>query len=225
MIDFGEPHRRHAEQHPINASRHLPLQATAAVAGSTRRQFQSPSGQTLRMARGRAVLAALVMFAVSSCVQSGVSATALRSYLRSVEPIRLGVNRLLEDADPILDAYREHFIDPRQAAAAMDRLERRFASYTVDVNALKPADPTLAGIHAAYAHTYVLEDAYLSALVAALPSGEFSGLPNTQSQQRAAIIEWRTQLEVIAQATGIHLPADLQQAGRGEIAPAVSNVS
>jgi hypothetical protein len=62
------------------------------------------------------------------------------------------------------------------------------------------------------------------ALVPALPSRESSRLPNTQSQQRAAIIEWRTQLELLAGAVGVHLPADLQQAGRGEIAPALSDI-
>jgi hypothetical protein len=45
---------------------------------------------------------------------------------------------------------------------------------------------------------------------------------NTQSDQRTAIIQWRIQLEVLAQALDMILPADLQQAGRGEIAPSVS---
>jgi hypothetical protein len=107
----------------------------------------------------------------------------------------------------------------------MDTLERRFADYTVRINALTPSNPTLARVHAPYAHTYILEDAYLSALVAALPGGDFSTLPNTQAAQRASIIEWRTNLEVLARQSHIHLPRDLQQAGRGEIAPAVSGTS
>jgi hypothetical protein len=41
----------------------------------------------------------------------------------------------------------------------------------------------------------------------------------TQAAQRAAIIRWRTDLTVLARAAGAALPADLQQAGRGEIAP------
>ncbi len=149
----------------------------------------------------------------------------MRSYLRAVEPIRLGVNRLLEDADPILDAYRAHRSTGDQAAADMDTLERRFADSTVRINALTPSNATLARIHAPYAHTYVLEDAYLSTLVALLPTGDFSTLPNTQAAQRASIIEWRTQLEVLAHQAHVHLPRDLQQAGRGEIAPAVSGTS
>lgn len=153
---------------------------------------------------------------------STVSAATMRAYLRAVEPIRLGVNRLLEDADPILDAYRAHRSTGDQAAAAMDTLERRFADYTIRINALNPSNPTLARVNAPYAHTYILEDAYLSALVAALPSGDFSTLPNTQAAQRASIIEWRTQLEVLARRGHLHLPDDLQQAGRGEIAPAVA---
>ena len=107
----------------------------------------------------------------------------------------------------------------------MDALERRFAEYTVQVNALTPSNPTLARLHAPYAHTYILEDAYLSALTAALPGGDFSTLPNTQAAQRAAIIEWRTQLEVLSRKTDTRLPADLQRAGRGEIAPAASGGS
>jgi hypothetical protein len=169
--------------------------------------------------------AAVAALGLTACGGSGVSAGALSSYVGSVEPIRLAVNQLLNAADPILEAYRSHRDTGQQAAAAMGRLEQRFAAYTVDINALMPSDPALAGINAAYAHTYILEDAYLSALVAALPGGDFSTLPNTQAAQRASIIEWRVQLEILARADHLSLPADLQQAGRGEIAPAVSGSS
>jgi hypothetical protein len=135
------------------------------------------------------------------------------------------VNRLLEGADPILDGYREHHLSGAQAATAMGNLEASFSTYMVDINALVPSDPTLASIHAPYAHTYILEDAYLNALVAALPDGEFSSLPNTQSEQRDAIIAWRVQLEILARKLGFALPADLQQAGRGEIAPSITDAS
>jgi hypothetical protein len=77
----------------------------------------------------------------------------------------------------------------------------------------------LRGAQRSYAHTYVLEDAYLSALVSALPDRDFEALPTTQSRQRAAIIAWRIRLEVVAGRLGMRLPADLQVAGRGEIAP------
>lgn len=160
-----------------------------------------------------------VLCCLSACGDSGVSAQALRSYVAAIEPIRLGVNRLLDEADPLLEAYREQRITGEQAATAMGRLERRFAAYTLDIHALEPSDPTLARINAPYAHTYILEDAYLSALVAALPGGDFSKLPSTQAEQRAAIIEWRVQLEVLERQTGARLPADLQRAGRGDIAP------
>jgi hypothetical protein len=43
-------------------------------------------------------------------------------------------------------------------------------------------------------------------------------LPNTQEAQRAAIIRWRICLTVLARAAAAPLPADRQQAGRGEIA-------
>jgi len=46
----------------------------------------------------------------------------------------------------------------------MGQLERRFAADTVTVAAIEPATAQLRGLQAEYAHTYVLEDAYLSAL-------------------------------------------------------------
>jgi hypothetical protein len=58
-----------------------------------------------------------------------------------------------------------------------------------------------------------------------LAEDDVSNLPDTQSDQRAAIIEWRVQLEVLGRRLGVALPADLQQAGRGEIATSVSGGS
>lgn len=144
---------------------------------------------------------------------------ALMSYLRQVEPIRLGVNRLLNGADPILSAYHDGRISPRQASLRMGALERRFAAYTVDMAALGPATAQLRAVNAPYAHTYILEDSYLSALTVGLAERDFDSLPDTQSAQRAAIIQWRTELTVLADRAGLKLPADLQVAGRGEIAP------
>jgi hypothetical protein len=71
----------------------------------------------------------------------------------------------------------------------------------------------------AYAHTFVLQDTYLSVLAAALPGRQFDELPDFQNEQRAAIIAWRTRLQVLADRWGATLPADLQVAGRGEISP------
>jgi hypothetical protein len=170
-----------------------------------------------------ASLAVGLSVALTACGSSRSTKTrdagALRSYLGGVEPIRLAVNQLLEKADPILAGYHDHKLSGSKAAQAMSDLERRFANYTDAIAAIRPSDAALAGINATYAHTYVLEDAYLSALVAALPGGVFDDLPNTQNEQRAAIIEWRTEVHVLARQAGVRLPADLEQAGRGEIAP------
>jgi hypothetical protein len=172
------------------------------------------------------VLTVIASLAMVACGQPashpGTTAVALRAYLAAVEPIRLGVNQLLNGADPILDGYRAKTITGAQASTAMGNLEQQFATYTVQVNALVPADPTLATIAAPYAHTFILEDSYLNALVNGLLEGDFDSLPDTQNDQRAAIIEWRVQLEILAQRLHVSLPADLQQAGRGEIAPSIS---
>jgi hypothetical protein len=143
----------------------------------------------------------------------------IEAYLRQVEPIRLAVNHLLGKADPILESYHDHDASPAEAGRRMSQLERRFAAYTVKVAAIEPATAQLRVLHAAYAHTYVLEDAYLSALAHGLAERKLDHLPNTQAAQRAAIIGWRTGLTVLADQAGVDLPADLQQAGRGEIAP------
>jgi hypothetical protein len=145
--------------------------------------------------------------------------TALLSYLREIEPIRLAVNRLLKGADPILSAYSRGRLTPRAASLGMEALEVRFASYTVQIAAIEPTTPPLRALHAIYAHTYILEDSYLSALTVGLAERVLGNLPDTQSDQRAAIIQWRTGLAVLARRLRIALPGDLQIAGRGEIAP------
>ena len=144
---------------------------------------------------------------------------ALEDYVAAVEKVRLPVNELLDEADPITAAYREQRISGEQAERRFGALERGFADYTVQIAALEPVPDEIRAAHDAYAHTYVLEDAYLSALDAALEEGEFDNLPNTQHAQRAAIIAWRTRLQVLADRLDARLPADLQAAGRGEIAP------
>jgi hypothetical protein len=149
-----------------------------------------------------------------------VARSELAAYLSRVEPIRLAVNRLLGGADPILVAFHDARAAPAQAARRMGALERRFAEYTADVAAINPAATELRALHSAYAETYLLEDAYLSALTNGLADRNLANLPNTQAAQRAAIIRWRTGLTVLARNVGFALPADLQQAGRGEIAPA-----
>jgi hypothetical protein len=148
-----------------------------------------------------------------------VTAAEVRAYVTEVEAVRLPVNSLLNGADPILDAAHDKKITPAVASARMSALEQRFATYLLAVNALQPTNPVLAKLHAPYAHTYYYEDNYLSALASDLDEGDLDGLPNTENAQRLAIIEWRTQLEVLARQTGVTLPADIQQAGRGEIRP------
>lgn len=170
---------------------------------------------------------ALLAAAVGGCGGRSASAhasaqsqrAALVSYLRLLEPVRLAVNRLLDGADPILSAYRRGRVSPEQASLRMGALERRFAAYTIDIAAISTTTPQLRSLHAIYAHTYILEDSYLSALATGLAARNLDGLPNTQSAQRAAIIEWRTGLGVLARRAALKLPGDLQAAGRGEIAP------
>ena len=156
---------------------------------------------------------------ISASVSAQRERAALVSYLRKVEPIRLAVNRLLAGADPILSAYHDNRISPRQASLRMGALERRFAAYTVDMAAIQPATAQLRSVNAPYAHTYILEDSYLSALTTGLQERNLDRLPDTQSAQRAAIIQWRTGLTVLARRAALELPGDLQAAGRGEIAP------
>jgi hypothetical protein len=147
--------------------------------------------------------------------------TGLLSYLREIEPIRLAVNRLLEGADPILSDYGRRRLPARAASLRMEALEERFAAYTVEIAAIEPTTPRLRALHAIYAHTYILEDSYLSALTVGLAERELANLPSTQSDQRAAIIQWRTGLDVLARRLRIALPGDLLLAGRGEIAPSL----
>jgi hypothetical protein len=154
--------------------------------------------------------------------RSQVSADDLTSYVAAVQRIRLPVNDLLEGADPILEKYHKHKITPLKASRRFAALEGKFADFTLKMQQITPADAALAAINAPYAHTYFLEDSYLATLASDLREGDFDNLPNTQGAQRLAIIERRIQLEMIAAQLHVSLPANLQQAGRGEIAPAVT---
>jgi hypothetical protein len=84
---------------------------------------------------------------------------------------------------------------------------------------VEPVPDELRAAQDAYAHTFVLQDTYLSSLVAALETRQFDELPHFQNEQRAAIIAWRTRLQVLADQWDAKLPANLQVAGRGEISP------
>jgi hypothetical protein len=145
---------------------------------------------------------------------------ALEDYVAAVQPIRLGINELLDRADPILEGYRDGELSAAQAERRMGRIERGAADYAVRIASVEPVPDEMRAAQDAYAHTFVLQDTYLSALVAALKDREFDELPEFQNEQRAAIIAWRTRLQVLANRWGAQLPADLQIAGRGEISPA-----
>jgi hypothetical protein len=171
-----------------------------------------------------ALAAALTLAAVAGCGASGDASTPspsarLRAYLAAVEKVRLPVNDLLDRADPILSAYADHDIGPGSARRRFSELERKFAGYATAAAEVKPVPAKLRATNRAYAHTYVLEDSYLAALAAAIPERDYESLPATQNGQRRAIVAWRIRLEVLADRLGVNLPADIQQAGRGEIAP------
>ncbi len=151
--------------------------------------------------------------------EAGATRQSVEAYVAQVEPIRLGTNRLLDRADPILSAYHEHRLSAREAQRRTSALERRLADYAVRIGALRPVPPALASAQRAYAHTWALEDSYLSALAAAIPERDFEGLPDTEDRQREAIIAWRIRLQVVADRVGAKLPGDIQIAGRGEIRP------
>jgi hypothetical protein len=166
-----------------------------------------------------ACVAAALTIAGCASHHSADSRRTFEAYVGQVEKVRLPVNSLLDEADPILSGYRDHRIAAKEAQRRMDALERRFAAYTVQIAAVHPVPASMRAAQAAYAHTFVLEDAYLSALVNALPERRFDELPKTQNDQRAAVILWRTRLQQVADRIGVKLPADIQAAGRGEIAP------
>jgi hypothetical protein len=181
------------------------------------------------VSHGILALVALVpgIVAMTGCGAShttGASPTRadVRLYLARVEPIRLGVNELLERADPILDAYRSGETTAPVAQSAFDQLTRAFDGYRTRIAALRPATPELSRLHAPYARTYELEEAYLKALADALPRRDYRHLPHTAAKQRRAIVHWRMGLTALARRLGVRLPADLKIAGVGEIAPSPS---
>jgi hypothetical protein len=145
---------------------------------------------------------------------------ALESYVAAVQPIRLGINDLLDKADPILEGYNDGDLNAAQAERQMGRLERGAADYAVQIASVENVPDEMRAAQDSYAHTFVLQDTYLSALTAALKDRAFDELPHFQNEQRAAIIAWRTRLEVLAHRWGATLPENLQVAGRGEISPA-----
>jgi hypothetical protein len=172
---------------------------------------------------GLAILAAAIALIAIGCGSDTTTADrrqALEDYVAKVQPIRLGINELLDQADPVLEGYRDGDLNAAQAERRMGRIEHGAAVYAVRIAAVEPVPDEMRAAQDAYAHTFVLQDTYLSALVAALKDRAFDELPHFQNEQRAAIIAWRTRLQVLADRWDAKLPANLQIAGRGEISPA-----
>ena len=166
------------------------------------------------------VVCALLLAGCGSDTSTADRRQALEDYVAAVQPTRLGINELLDQADPILEGYNDGDLTAAEAERRMGRLERGAADYAVKIAEVKPVPEEIRAAQDSYAHTFVLQDTYLSALVASLKSREFDELPHFQNEQRAAIVAWRTRLEVLADRWGATLPANLQIAGRGEISPA-----
>jgi hypothetical protein len=178
------------------------------------------SGRERRRLVGLAAVgAALALAACGSDTTTADHRNALEAYVAKVQPIRLGINELLDQADPILEGYGNGDLSAAQAKRRMGRIERGAADYAVRIAAVEPVPDEMRAAQDAYAHTFVLQDTYLSALVAALETRQFDELPHFQNEQRAAIIAWRTRLQVLADRWDAKLPANLQVAGRGEISP------
>ena len=174
------------------------------------------------MRRGALAVLALSLVVFAGCGADTTTADrrqALEDYVAKVQPIRLGINELLDKADPILGGYRDGRLSAAEAERRMGQIERGVARYAVQIAAIQDVPEEMQAAQDAYAHTFILQDTYLSTLVAALRSRQFDELPHFQDQQRAAIIAWRTRLQVLADRWGVTLPANLQVAGRGEISP------
>jgi hypothetical protein len=171
---------------------------------------------------GLSILAGALMLVVIGCGADTTTADrreALEDYVAKVQPIRLGINELLDKADPILEGYRDGDLSAAQAQRRLGAIERGAAVYAVRIASIDEVPDEMRAAQDAYAHTFVLQDTYLSALVAALKARQFDELPHFQNEQRAAIIAWRTRLQVLADRWDAKLPANLQIAGRGEISP------
>jgi hypothetical protein len=178
---------------------------------------------TRKVRASAVVLAALF---ASGCGSAGNSASprpadqqALRAYVRAIEPVRHRVDRLLNGTDPILRAYRYQRLSAGEAQRRLRRIERRFVTYVNAVAAVRSVPPDLMAAQRAYAHTYALEDMYLRALIAVLPSRRWDRLPRFTAEQRRIIVQWRAALALEAARVQVPLPDDIQSAGRGEIAP------
>src|SRR6266508_2800372 len=90
--------------------------------------------------------------------EAGATRQSVEAYVAQVEPIRLGTNRLLDRADPILSAYHDHRLGAHEAQQRMGVLERRLAEYAVRIAALELVPAALRAAQRGDAHPWVLED-------------------------------------------------------------------
>jgi hypothetical protein len=218
QLELGDPDDVDAE-HELSELRH---RAGRQWRGRRRRLL------VLRLAGTKASVAATLAAALavslagcggSSNDESSATRASVEAYVAQVEPIRQGTNRLLDRADPILSAYHEHRLSARKAQQGVQALEHRLSDYAVRIAAVAPVPPALEAVQSSYAHVWVLQDSYLSALAQAIPERDFEDLPNYENRQRVAITAWRIGLEAVADRAGAKLPKDIQIAGRGEIRP------
>src|SRR3954463_13836204 len=78
---------------------------------------------------------------------------ALEEYVGAVQPIRLGINELLDKADPILEGYNEGELNAAQAKRRMGRLEGGVADYAVRIAEVEPVPEEMRAAQDSYAHT------------------------------------------------------------------------
>src|SRR5512138_1252918 len=107
-----------------------------------------------------AVLAAAAALALAACGSDTTTADrrqALEDYVAAAQPIRLGINELLDKADPILEGYRDGDLTAAQAVHRMGRLERGVAGYAVRIAEVEPVPDEMRAAQDAYAHTFVLQ--------------------------------------------------------------------
>src|SRR3954468_19351746 len=117
------------------------------------------------MAEGRAIAAVLCVSALAllgaGCGSDTTTADrrqALEDYVAAVQPIRLGINELLDKADPVLEGYRDGDLTAKQAQRGIDRIEHGAAGYAVRIAAIQDVPDEMQAAQGAYAHTFVLQD-------------------------------------------------------------------
>src|SRR3954447_23172488 len=114
------------------------------------------------MTKGRAIAAMLCASALAllgadcgSDTSTADRRQALEDYVATVQPIRLGINGLLDRADPILEGYADGDLTAGEAKRRMGRIERGVADYAVQIAEVEPVPDEIRQVQDAYAHTFV----------------------------------------------------------------------